>query len=374
MRCVSCGKKLKKNEKFCTVCGYYNDEKKTSLENDDFLGDLEDYEELGDLDDEEGEEQSSLINNINDYDEDSDINDYSLEEGGEKLRSFKDDRYIEAYIGEDYKWVMKRPFNIYALLLSWMYFIYRKLYLIGIIGLAISGIILRFVPSLIAPYIVISMIGSGFLFNKIYLIQIEKRVNKIIDENTMTDNFTIEEICKKKGGVNVILALIIFFAFLCITFLSFITFKENNENTKFWEENNTNKANCIHITKNAKTIVEDNEIPGEIEEAICEVQSKKYDIYLKVKYEGNTEYLYFKDEGEVLTLLGNTENIEDIESRLDTEDLKIGEEEFLEVSKTLNEKYKTMESDSKYEDELIKNKKNTNKKIHFIITEEEINR
>ena len=25
MKCVKCGKKLKSNEKFCTYCGYYND-------------------------------------------------------------------------------------------------------------------------------------------------------------------------------------------------------------------------------------------------------------------------------------------------------------------------------------------------------------
>lgn len=373
MRCASCGKKLRKNEKFCTICGYYNDEKTKSLENDDFLEEYDDYEELGDLDDETDEEQSSLLNNINNSD-DNNINDFSLEEGGERLRSFKDDRFIEAYIGEDYKWIMKRPFNIYALLLSWMYFIYRKLYIIGILGLALSGIILRFIPSLIVPYIVISMIASGALFNKIYLKQIEKRVNKIIDNNNMTDNFTVEEICKKKGGVNVIIALIIFFIFLCITFLSFISIKETDEKPKFWEEDNTNKANCIKITKNAKTILEENDIEGDIQEALCEVNSKKYDIYLKVKIDNTEEILYFKDEGEVLTLLGNTNNIEELEERQEDNNLKEEEEDFLEVSQNLNKKYKSMESEAKREDTLIENNKNTKEKKEFIITKEEITR
>ena len=373
MRCASCGKKLRKNEKFCTVCGFYNDEKEKSLENDDFLEDYESYEELGDLDDESDEEQSSLLNNINNSD-DNNINDYSLEEGGERLRSFKDDRFVEAYIGEDYKWIMKRPFNIYALLLSWMYFIYRKLYIIGILGLALSGIILRFAPSLIIPYIIISMIGSGILFNKIYIKQIEKRVNKIIDENNMTDNFTVEEICKKKGGVNVIIALIIFFIFLCITILSYISINESEENPKFWEEDSTNKANCIKITKNAKTIMEDNDLSGEITEAICEVKEKKYDIYLKVKKDNAEEILYFKDEGDVLTLLGNTENIEELEKRQEDDNLKEEEKEFLEVSQNLNKKYKTMESDAKREDQLVENRQNTKEKKEFIITNEEITR
>lgn len=373
MRCVNCGKKLRKNEKFCTECGYYNDPSQKSLEND-FLGNLEEFEELGDLDE---DEQSDLINKINVLDDNDDINDYSLDEDSERLKSFKDDRYIEAYIGEDYKWVMKRPINIYALLLSWMYFVYRKLYLIGIIGLLLAGIILRFVPSLIVPYIVISMIGSGILFNPIYSKIIEKRVNKIVDNNTMEDNFSIEKICKKKGGVNTPIALLIFLIFISITFVSYLNIKVNNENTKFWEENNTNKANCIQITKNAYKILEDNSIPGDIEEAICEVTTqtnKQYDIYLKVKSDGKHNYLYFKDEGEYLTLTGNTQNIEDIEKRLEEDNIKIGEEEFLEVSKTLLEKYRSMTSDANYEDQLIKDNKNTNKKTHFIITKEEITR
>ena len=34
MKCVKCGKKLKNNEKFCTYCGYYNDESEEKNWND----------------------------------------------------------------------------------------------------------------------------------------------------------------------------------------------------------------------------------------------------------------------------------------------------------------------------------------------------
>ena len=40
MRCEKCGKKLRKNEKFCTVCGYYNEDKQ-NLNPDEW--DDEDY-------------------------------------------------------------------------------------------------------------------------------------------------------------------------------------------------------------------------------------------------------------------------------------------------------------------------------------------
>lgn len=367
MNCKGCGKKLKKNSLFCTECGYYND---FSQDKDEFVGDLEAEDEIT-------EESTSMFNKVNIMDSEDETYNYSLtnNSNSDRLTSFVEDRYIEAYIGEDYKWIMRKPINIYALLLSWMYFIYRKLYLIGILGLITAGLVLRLTPSLIVPYIVIVMLASGVLFNRIYEKVITKRVNKIIRKNRLTDNFTIEQTCKKKGGVNVPIALIIFFIFLSILLLSYIKITVNDENTKFWEENTNNRANCVLNTKNVYNLIKENNIEGELEEAICEVKKekdRKYDIYLKLSNKSETEYLYFKNDDNMLTLEGNTADIEDIEKRKAENKLKVGEEEFLEESKKIKNKYKTMTDDSKYEDELINKNKNVSEKKHFIITKSEV--
>ena len=120
MLCRKCGKRLKEGENFCNVCGYYNnpdiegfeieepqnndlfDEEKE--EDDDYLD--EDYEEER----EEDDVQLNLINNTN--------IDIRNNDQGKKLGNFQEERFREAFIGEDYKWVIRRPINIYALLLS----------------------------------------------------------------------------------------------------------------------------------------------------------------------------------------------------------------------------------------------------------------
>ena len=46
MRCAKCGKRLKKNEIFCTVCGYYNSELDEENIDEEFPEDDESKEEV----------------------------------------------------------------------------------------------------------------------------------------------------------------------------------------------------------------------------------------------------------------------------------------------------------------------------------------
>ena len=52
-----------------------------------------------------------------------------------------EERFLKAYIGEDYQKIRFKKFNILAALLNWAYVIYRKLYITGIIGLIITEIV-----------------------------------------------------------------------------------------------------------------------------------------------------------------------------------------------------------------------------------------
>ncbi len=58
MKCVKCGKRLRSNEKFCTNCGYYNDEKendtwKEPVQDEDLLEENWYDEEISTKEDEE---------------------------------------------------------------------------------------------------------------------------------------------------------------------------------------------------------------------------------------------------------------------------------------------------------------------------------
>ena len=158
MICRNCGNTLKENEKFCTLCGTYNDPSVPPEEND--------------FDSPNQEMKFIRKNEEQDPDDSYMAPDISEENYEEEDYSSKDDPDVVAYIGEDYKWIAKRPFNIYALLFSWIYFLYRKLYLIGIIGLVVTGIVIKFLPFLLIPCVILSMVGCGLFFNKIYLAKV----------------------------------------------------------------------------------------------------------------------------------------------------------------------------------------------------------
>ena len=86
MLCQKCGKKLKKNEEFCTFCGYYN-------------GEVNDIDlQIADNNESEMSLDELPVGNSNDNNNDD--------------LDYNDDRYLEAFIGEDYK-MIKSHFKIF---------------------------------------------------------------------------------------------------------------------------------------------------------------------------------------------------------------------------------------------------------------------
>ena len=348
MVCKNCGEKLRSNEKFCTVCGYYNDDEGDLLENKEQEKKQEFKEEIAP----EAEEIEETEN----------------QEPNENL--------MEVYIGEDYKWVMEKPFNIYALLFSWMYFLYRKLYLTGIIGLVITGIILEYVPAIVIPYIVLSMVGSGIFFNKLYIKIVERKVKAIEKDSLGLDSETIERKCKRRGGVTVIIPLVILFAFLIVLIYLKMDVKITDENQRYWKENGENKANCKSMSRQAYNALGSNNVPGTIEEAVCSIElsdRKSYNIYLKVSDKAQYQYILFTNEVEgYLEMKGNTEEIKELEASKEVYGLSTEYEEFLQTSKELASKYESLKDDAEYEDKQIKANANTREKTHFVFTKDDI--
>ena len=108
MICRGCGKKLKKGEIVCTTCHYDNEGIEESIE-EDALDHLEYFKDpyLEDV-----EDDSEEI--LDEEETDSDLEEYEFTD-----EDF--DYYVSLYIGEDYKLIVEKPINIYALLLSYMY-------------------------------------------------------------------------------------------------------------------------------------------------------------------------------------------------------------------------------------------------------------
>jgi len=375
MHCKNCGKKLREKEKFCTICGYYNDHNEEDIEKEEvetedeivYVTD-EDIESLEKTPKKEIKGLSTFI---------GDELDESLYQEGEsriKREEFfnEDERYLEAFIGEDYKLIKNSPFNIYAFLLNWMYVLYRKMYLIGIIGMLLTGVIIILSPKFLLVYIVIVMAIIGLLFNKVYLLFAQKKIEKILIKYEGTDKFTMEGICKSSGGVNTQKALGIYFIFLLIIFSSMFIHYNKYYNQKFWDTNTMNKANCTSLLKTAyKNLEED--ASDKLVEGACNVitnnKQKEYNIYLKLTGENNNIFLYYQTENDHLIYKDDTDNLEDLEKSTPlTEDIK----KMITDKKLIEERYTKIKKESLVEDNLIKNKKNTSEKKNYILKKDEI--
>ena len=151
MECRKCGKILSEQEKFCTYCGYYYDPNEEEDINEGFsAATIED-------------DRNAVTVTHSDKKETIEIEKVVYEEA-DRLKP----RCLRVYLTSDYKVVTAGGFNLYALLFSWIYFIYKKMYIIGIPGLLLAGILILVQPVVLIIYAALSMILSGIFFNKIF--------------------------------------------------------------------------------------------------------------------------------------------------------------------------------------------------------------
>ena len=290
-----------------------------------------------------------------------------------------DEKFIKAYIGEDYEKIRFKNFNPLAAILNWAYVLYRKLYITGIAGLLITEIVILKFPKLAIFYAILVVLLIGFGFNKYYLF-----VSKMVIKNQQkkfegSDDYSMQKILSRKGGVNAIITLIIYLIFLIILFYGMFhfTFNEKN-NTKFWDENTTNAANCISLTKTANSYLPNVEVKGQIIESTCKVtktnDNREFAIYLKL-IDGTKEvYAYFQTENSYLKYMGNTKNISDLEDRQKNGTITEEEKKIYNELKSIQLTYNDIYEKSKDEEKLIKEKKNTKERANFVFSKEEITR
>jgi len=258
-----------------------------------------------------------------------------------------------------------------------MYFLYRKLYIIGTIGLVITGIFIKFFPQYIIYYSIVVMILSGLLFNPIYIMVAKKRVSKIKKTEEYSDDFTIEQVCEKKGGVNFIIPLIIYLIFLVIMFFVMYNVIFPKKESEFFKENSENEASCISLVKSIYNSRETLKISGTIKEGVCNIvagTSKDYNVYIKVTSDSSTYYQFYKTEDDYLVLKGSTKNIAELEEKVTNKTITAEEETFLNNSKNIVTKYKSIVNTSATEDTLIDDNKDTTQKLNYVVSEEEFKR
>lgn len=121
-----------------------------------------------------------------------------------------EDILVKKFIGKNAdviysKMEKKGSFNIFCMLFSFIYFIYRKMYLIGLISYLIQWLVGNYVKNIFVS--IICMIMCGFIFYPLYKIHITRKINKIKEKATTEEE--INNMCIKKGGTSILSAIII---------------------------------------------------------------------------------------------------------------------------------------------------------------------
>ena len=392
MKCIKCGKKLKNNEKFCTYCGYYNDDSDTKNWNDSETEEDLIEENWYDEEPEDDEEDDEVVleplkkEKPKKEKKEKKVKEKPVKEKPVKEKTIKEikikedneivdenERYIEAYIGEDYRLIKKSPFNIWAFLLNWMYLLYRKLYITGIIGLVITLLVALFFTKYFLIYLGIMLLVLGFGFNAYYIQIVKGRVKKILADYEGSDPFSLEKMCKEFGGVNVIIALIIYLIFMVFIVLGIIKpIFNNSHNTKFWKENSENEANCASLIR--LTYKEEKSNYNRITEALCKINknSKNYELYLKTSKNNKIVYVYYETDRDYIVFKNNTEYIDTLNQKKLDKTITQEEEKQLSDMKMIKTNYENIRKTSLEEDKLIKNKTNREEKLNYIFDYNEI--
>lgn len=116
----------------------------------------------------------------------------------------QNEEYLKAYVGNNYEKIKKSSFSFPTFFLGPIYMFYRKLYIVGFIWILLSAIATMFFELYF-----IAIIIMAILFRNIYFAHALKKVEAIKRKLIGLDHETIIKECKKSGGTNIMVPIII---------------------------------------------------------------------------------------------------------------------------------------------------------------------
>ena len=355
MECKKCGKILSNQERFCTYCGYYYDPD----EEDDIN---EGFSEIT-----INEDKNKVVETHSDKPERKEVEKFIYEKE-EDLKP----RCLRVYLTSDYRTVSAGGFNLYAMLFSWIYFIYKKMYIIGIPGLLVAGILVLYQQILLIIFAVVSMVLSGLFFNKIYLWHANKRIDTIISKYPPNEAV---KAAKKAGQDNVLLTLGIYFIFLILVIVLYFTKGSLGlSGDKYNKENTENKNTCLKMINAAKRNSTSSAVAFLIEGGCVVLDSTTSNFQVFLKFDKGDKIIIeqYSTDSQKMYLEGSTDLLSDYEKRKNK--LNNSELKYYQEMIDIQSNYSNLQQQAKIEDDAITNKTNTRPKIYILLTQEEVNK
>ena len=243
MFCLRCGTKVEENTEFCPHCGA-NIKEELSRYN---------YATTDEKKPKESPTHEEQYNYSLKYSYAKDSEDLKrlLHINDKFLSSIspKEEEYLKAYVGVNYEKIKSNSFSFPTFLFGPFYLFYRKEYLLGIIDAIICSVFI------LQPeyYFLIGLI-FGILFRIVYINKARRKIgNILIKYDNLSHDEKIEK-CRKKGGTNIILPIILFIIMifvLCIQIVKDETTNNLVENKPLTEDKTFKEKNLSYtIPKN----------------------------------------------------------------------------------------------------------------------------
>ena len=249
MKCLKCGAYVYSSDKFCRSCGttlteencqYGDNISNSKYDSTSCHGKQYDYSNTYSH---TKKDSDTKYTQSYEYDDKYTI-DQSKYAYAMTTDSGGDDKYVKAYIGQNYQSIKKMKFSFPALIFGPWYLLYRKVwgYAIAIIIISIAAQFL--LTSDLKDFVNIIMnIFVACKFQSIYMKQAEDKVEQIKQQNLDKTPNELLDICRKKGGTSSKApAIIILIAVILIPIIAMYVYTndsvdvENENNTEIVEE------------------------------------------------------------------------------------------------------------------------------------------
>lgn len=208
MKCLKCGAYVYSSDKFCRSCGttlteencqYGDNISNSKYDSTSCHGKQYDYSNTYSH---TKKDSDTKYTQSYEYDDKYTI-DQSKYAYAMTTDSGGDDKYVKAYIGQNYQSIKKMKFSFPSLIFGPWYLLYRKVwgYAIGIFIISIAAAILLSsdIADIINTFINIFL---AFKFQSIYMKQAEENVEQIKQQNLDKTTNELLDICRKKGGTS----------------------------------------------------------------------------------------------------------------------------------------------------------------------------
>lgn len=186
MYCLRCGTKIDDNTEYCPHCG-------ANIKEEQARYNYQPREEITPTINLQPthEEQFQYSKNYSN----------STTENNNITFSKQEEDYLKAYVGKNYEKIKNSNFSLLTFFLGPIYFFYRKLY--------IEGLILCFFFIMLPSLYLIGIIITAIAFKTIYLKHALQKIKTIKNTNHGLDYETILQKCRKQGGTNIWIPIIV---------------------------------------------------------------------------------------------------------------------------------------------------------------------